>query len=247
MSGILCAHIGAEHIVRINLTVSSGAVDYNMRNAAIAAGWDQLTPLDLTVTINSGVQIAGSSTASPAFDTGSSFPAGSTLALINSGGIVGRGGDGGDGSGGGIDGKPGGPALRAQYPLIVTNNGHISGGGGGGGCSIHDNYGDIYQRQAAGGNGGSSNFNWSSGGSGTWDGTSGGNAFSGAWSNNSNAQITTDSRSIFGGEGGTWGSNGSAASGGNAYNGNGGAGGNAVLGNSFITWLATGTRRGPIA
>ena len=78
-----------------NQTISSNTNDYNLRNAAIAAGWDQVLVLQATVTINAGVFVGSSSTGSAAFQTGSSFPAGSTLAIINNGSIVGRGGNGG--------------------------------------------------------------------------------------------------------------------------------------------------------
>ena len=227
-------------------TISADTTHYNLRSAAIAAGWDTVRPLIATITINSGVQVRASDTATPAFDTGSSFPAGSSLVLFNNGSIVGKGGDGGDGSGGGIDGKPGGPAFRAQAAIKVTNSGTMAGGGGGGGCAIHDNYGDQFQRQAAGGNGGSSNANWSSGGSGTWGGLFGQNANSGAWSSSYNTNTTTDGTSISGGYGGTWGVAGGSASDGNAFNGAAGAGGPSVVGNSNVTWLATGTRYGAV-
>lgn len=229
----------------VEIVLASGAGPYNMRTAAIAAGWDQVSPLAMRVTVNSGVSIVTASTDTAAFDTGSGFPAGSQLILVNNGGIIGMGGAGGDGSGGGVNGKPGGPALRAQYPITITNGGHISGGGGGGGCCVHDNYGDIYQRQAAGGNGGSSSGSWSSGGSGTWPGASGQPEFSGAW-NDYNMHPSTDGTNLWGGGGGYWGSAGGDAFGGNVSNGVGGTPGAAVIGNSNITWLATGTRRGPI-
>lgn len=227
-------------------TLASGPINYNLKSAAIAAGWDQVLPLDARISVTS--RVGANNTSTPAFQTGSTFPAGSILQLTISaaGSIIGMGGAGGDGSGGGIDGKPGGTGLQASAPITITNNGIIAGGGGGGGCSIHDNYGDIYQRQAAGGNGGSSNVNWSAGGSGTWAGASGQNAYTGAWATAANANTTTDSTTIYGGNGGVWGASGGVGFNGNAFNGNGGSGGNAVVGNSNITWLATGTRYGAI-
>lgn len=117
-------------------TISSNTANYNLKAAAIAAGWDQVVPLNATVTINSGVYVYSTSTGAYAFQTGSTFSSGSLLALVNNGTILGMGGKGGDGSNaslGGLNGYVAGPALLAQYAITVTNNGVISGGGGGGG------------------------------------------------------------------------------------------------------------------
>ena len=65
-------------------------------------------------------------------------------------------------------------------------------------------------------------------------------------------------RGGWGGAAGQWGANGSSGlsgdvggsydSAGNVYfYGSGGLAGNSIVGNSFVTWLATGTRLGPIA
>jgi len=128
-----------------NQTISSDTTNYNLKSAAIAAGWDQTVPLVATITINAGVYVYSTSTGSYAFDTGSSFFAGSTLALINNGIILGRGGDGGQGAfynsgtdsivGANRNGTTAGPAFIARYAISVTNNGTIGGGGGGGGGS----------------------------------------------------------------------------------------------------------------
>lgn len=117
-------------------TISSDTNNYDLRSAAIAAGWDTVTPLDATVTINSGVYVGSTSTGSYAFQTGSGFPAGSVLRLINNGIILGRGGDGGNGgqwSANGSGGGNAGPALLASAAIQITNNNQIAGGGGGGG------------------------------------------------------------------------------------------------------------------
>jgi len=126
-----------------NQTISSDTTNYNLKSAAIAAGWDQSKPLIATITINAGVYVYSTSTGSYAFDTGSSFYTGSTLALINNGTILGRGGDGGQGAfynsgtdsivGANRNGTTAGPAFIARYAISVTNNGTIGGGGGGGG------------------------------------------------------------------------------------------------------------------
>jgi len=124
-----------------NQTISSDTTNYNLKSAAISAGWDQSQTLIATVTINGGVYVYSTSTGSYAFDTGSTFPAGSTLALTNNGVILGRGGDGGQGTYYNIstdslvigNGTTAGPAFIARYAISVTNNGTIGGGGGGGG------------------------------------------------------------------------------------------------------------------
>jgi hypothetical protein len=126
-----------------NQTIAANTTNYNLKSAAIAAGWNQTAPLDATVTINSGVYVYSTSTGAYAFQTGVTFPAGTILRLINNGTILGAGGAGGNGrsiaSGyvatGGTNGGAGGPGLLAQQAITITNNGSISGGGGGGGGS----------------------------------------------------------------------------------------------------------------
>jgi hypothetical protein len=124
-----------------NQTISSDTTNYNLKSAAIAAGWDQTVPLVATITINSSIYVYSTSTGSYAFDTGSSFYSGSTLALVNNGTILGRGGNGGNGglnATPGTAGGTGGPAFIARYAINVTNNGTIGGGGGGGGGGSGD-------------------------------------------------------------------------------------------------------------
>ena len=84
-------------------TISADTSNYNLRAAALAAGWDGVVPLNATVTIASGVVVSADSTAQYAFDTGAAPPVGSTLTLINSGYILGMGGTGGGGGDGGHD------------------------------------------------------------------------------------------------------------------------------------------------
>ena len=135
MSGILMAPVygGASAFV-FAPTISADVSNYNLRAAAIAAGWDGALALNATVTINSGIVVSASATSAYAFDTGTTaYPAGSTLTLTNAGYIIGMGGAGGAYSGNGL---PGGPALRVigSIPVTLDNtSGTIGGGGGGGG------------------------------------------------------------------------------------------------------------------
>lgn len=247
---------GAANNFSFNATISANTNNYNLKSAAIAAGWDGVTPLVATVTVNSGVYVGSTSTGSYGFDTGSSFPAGSSLTLVNNGFIVGMGGGGGGGGGvysGGGGGGAGGPALRAQAAISITNNGTIGGGGGGGGGGASAYYGDPYsgeQRFGGGGGGGGRGLNGGpggpggsghlvnpGGGGGTGTTTSaGGGGSNGGWMAGNGAS------------GGGLGSGGGTGASGPQYSGGpGGSGGAAVAGNSFITWVATGTRLGAIA
>lgn len=137
---------GKSASVTINLTISSNTANYNMRTAAIAAGYSGTGAATINCTINSGVYVYSTSTGSYAFDTGTGWPAsGVTLNLTNNGTILGMGGNGGRKSystttpGGSNsfftydNATAGGPAFYAQRAINVTNNGTISGGGGGGG------------------------------------------------------------------------------------------------------------------
>jgi len=182
----------------------------------------------------------------PAFDTGV-FPSGSTLQLINNGNIAGAGGTGGSPAyqyfvwdsgyeGGGyyatapaVPPTAGGPALRAQFALTVTNNANIWGGGGGGGVG-----------QSSGGGAGVVGGLGSQGTGHPGTATAGGAAVYGG----------TDEWGTYlghGGPGGGPGQPGGASVGFNYAAGEpGGAAGPATIGNSFITWATVGDRRGPL-
>jgi len=228
-----------------NQTISVDTTNYNLRASAVAAGWDQVAPLFATVTIASGIVVSANSTTAYAFDTGVTFPAGSALALINNGGfIVGM---GGRGSGFGQTVGDGGPALRAQAAISVTNDDGVIGGGGGGGGS------GIPPGQTMRGGGGGRSGRTNSAGGPTNGGIAGqaGTFTQGGSSGGGSAGGTTaagTSGSTNGGGGGGWG-----AAGGSGYFSDdatvapGGLGGAAVVGNSNITWIATGTRYGAIA
>ena len=204
----------------INLTISASTNNYNVRLAAIAAGWvGGTTPVNIYILIRGGVIVGSSSTGSYAFDTGSPFPTGSLIVLTNIGLIVGAGGAGGARLN---TGQPGGTAIRAQTPIIINNGGIISGGGGGGGgggifgngggggqgqvggaggsgYSVSGASGTIYSPGAASGDAGTGGTLGSDGVDGTYAGGAGGAALIGASFVNGGAGI--DKRSggtIFG-------------------------------------------------
>ena len=217
--------------------ISADASNYNLRTAAIAAGWDQVQPLIATVTINSGIVVSANATSVYAFDTGVTFPAGSSLTLNMQGAyVIGMGG-----SGASYGGQPGGPALRAQHALTVNATGGVIGGGGGGGAGVYDSgIGTVIP--GGGGRTGRTNS----------DGTNQGTFTSGGSTTYAAGGTTGPGGDapgpyMSGGGGGGWG-----AAGGRAYlygsgpSGTGGAGGAAVVGDANITWVNTGTRYGAI-
>lgn len=126
---------GKANAFTFTQTISANTTDYNLKAAAVTAGWNQTTKLVASITINAGVYVYSTSTGSYAFDTGSTFPVGTTLALLNNGVIIGKGGTGGNGAAALVAavGTGAGPSFIARQAISVTNNGTIAGGGGGGG------------------------------------------------------------------------------------------------------------------
>lgn len=247
LSRVYCIMFAARNLVltgaappyTFNQTISSNTTNYNLKSAAIAAGWDQVKKLKATITINAGVVVYSTSTGTYAFDTGATFPSGTSLSVINNGTILGKGGGGGSSpdypASGGAGGSAG-PALRVQYALSMTNNNRIAGGGGGGGGG-GPSAGGCDPWPGGGGGGGIGNGAAGSGGNpgsaGSLTGTGGGGAGVGAPSSGG------------GGPGGSYGSSGSG--GGSSYirgGGSGGAAGGAIVGVSLVTFVATGTING---
>jgi hypothetical protein len=230
---------GKSRVFAANIVISGNVDRYNLYNAVVALGWNQSIMVNISVVINSGVYVYSSTTATPAFVTGT-FPAGSNINIVNNGTVVGMGGAGGNANGGA--GQPGGGAFLAQTSITLTNNNVIAGGGGGGGActaSSQAGYITIYY-SGDGGGGGRSGLTNSAGGTpvtagngtaglyGNWGTISGPGAASGG-----------------GGPGGAWGATGSAGIG-YTGNGSGGAGGYCTSGSGYISWAATGSRYGGI-
>jgi hypothetical protein len=222
-----------------------GGTDVNLRTAAVNAGWNQTS---LVIATNTGT-IQSSSTGTPALTISGSFPNG--VSLINNALIVGRGGNGGTGgvSGAvnGTAGAPAGTAISASVPVSITNNSTVAGGGGGGGG------GGLAQNSGGPGGGGGGGIGVSAGGpapaAGGVTATPGSPGTTTAAG--SGGAGRTDPRGSTGGRGGDGGGYGSSgATGGTSGFGRPGSGGGsagpATVGNSFITWVATGTRLGPL-
>ena len=241
-------------------TISVDVTNWVLYSQAIAAGWDGITPLDAIVTVASGIVLSANSTSNYGFDTGSGFPVGTTLKLIMPGYVCGMGGAGGNGAvGSPTAGAAGGPALRAQHAITIDATGGVIAGGGGGGGGGDGRYSGNTSGGGGGGRTGRTGSpagtsyigyaavggTFSSGGQGGGGTTTPGGGTGGTTSPGGNG--TGGDTRAYGGGGGGWGAaggNGGRVAGGSG--GSGGAGGAAVVGNSYITWINTGTRYGAV-
>jgi len=254
------------------VTISSNQTDLNLRTYLVTSGWNEIS--QPVVTIDTGIYISSSSTATPALTISGSFPAG--VYLINSGFIVGKGGDGGGGGTAFFSGSPGSPggagglALSVSVSNTTIDNaaGTIGGGGGGaggGGAQAANVFASSQGWGGGGGGGGRSGVSSSSGGGGGGTGASAsrfaqsGNPGTTSGGGTGGLGAAAPDPSFCGGTGGTGGTWGSAgSSGGNGASpgqpsfertspGAGGAAGAAITGNSNITWIAFGIRLGSIS
>ena len=156
VSGLVTAQSSGETSFPYNLVIASDTQNVNLRSLVVGAGWNQVVPVIAHITVNSGVYVGATSTTVYALDTGSGFPTGSKITLINNGYIIGAGGKGGDGGtaswemGAGLPGQAGGHAMRLAYPTAITNNGTIAGGGGGGSGMGGGYFGSKYNYTWAG-------------------------------------------------------------------------------------------------
>jgi hypothetical protein len=119
--------------------ITSNVLYYDIKTAALAAGWDGNSIIYATVTVAANAYVYSNNTALPALTTGSGYPDNSRVEIINNGYIIGKGGTGASATGFGSanDGLPGGPAMSIGYTTTITNNSFIAGGGGGGGTFIN--------------------------------------------------------------------------------------------------------------
>jgi hypothetical protein len=232
----------------INLTIATNTQNYNVfdnRGPTYIAGIS-----DITVTVNAGVSVGSVSTGSFAMLVSSAFNVGDTVTIVNNGTIIGAGGAGGGGGDGfaspGYSGNNGGSALSISRPTRITNNSTVAGGGGGAGGG--GAFSTFSGTRGGGGGGGGAGFNGGNGGAGsatTFPGGAGnpGTLTAGGSGGAGGAGL--------GGSGGIGGGQGAAgAVGGTSSQAAGGAGGspgNYVVGNSFVTWLVTGTRLGGVS
>jgi hypothetical protein len=233
---------GSTNRIAISLTLSSSAYNYDVyanRGGSYVAGIS-----DITVTVAPGVYIGSTSTGTYAMTVSSSFNAGDTVTIVNNGTIEGMGGAGGAaifGANAGNVGLGGGNALYVARTTTIQNNSIIAGGGGGGGggAGYTPNKGGS---DWGGGGGGGAGYNPGAGGAGPYGGASGTVTAGGV---GGSSPYTTGGT---GGGQGSAGGSGGAISGANPRPGGaGGASGYYLVGTSFVTWTATGTRLGQVA
>ena len=267
-SGAISMSDGYGKANQFAFTISANQTNANLRTLAVNAGWNQSSKV--VATIASGVTISSNSTGTAALVVSGSFPGG--VELVNNGAVTGMGGAGGRGSNSNVAnaaGLAGGAAFSASVAITVTNNGSLNGGGGGGGGGgSADNGCDMYgcTNTTSGSGGGGGRSSPAANSAGGLGGASMGGTNSVCVGNPGNAGTSSAAGTggaakvclLTGGAGGTGGGYGAAGSagspgyspyGGTAYpngGGSGGAGGAAVVGNSNITWVATGTRLGAI-
>lgn len=248
---------GKSSLFAFNITTANSV---DLRTAAIAAGWNQSSALQATVP--SGNTIGSSSSGAVALTISGSFPGGVTL--VNNGTIRGAGGAGGMAGSyyfSGLNGAQGGTAIATTVAVSINNTGTIAGGGGGGGG------GGMWQQNTptpkgfnttfhgGGGGGGGAGTIVGAGGptGGTGQGGNGvaGNPGSPGTATTGGAGGTSNpSYPVMGGAGGGLGQGGSGGQGGGQPTivpSSGGAAGNYIVGNSNVTWIATGTRLGNVA
>lgn len=217
-----------------------------MFDDAIDGGWDGVTPLLLSFTVETGAIVGSVSTSQIALQTGTGFPVGTTLVLVVDGEIEGCGGNGGATNSGtvGLAGGDGGHALKAEFPITVTNNNRIYGGGGGGGS------GALNGVNGGGGGGGGAGtlggIRGSTGGPGNGYGTDG-TATAGGIAQNNTGSGTPGGAGGGPGERGVDGQPGAATGGVPVYPGGaGGAPGKYIIGNDKVTWALLGDVRGSV-
>lgn len=254
--------IEAEEISATSFGVASPGehqviIDANILNVNLRTMHDSIygAPVSGNVvicTINTGVIVGSTATATPAFEVGT-WPAGVTVNLVVFGRIEGRGGAGGTGSGSvtgaGLAGGNAGTALRTRQTILLTSSGQIWGGGGGGGGS--GSIGNIGGTPLTGGSGGGGGTGKNPGGG----GGPGGGINAGV---SGNAGTTEHGGTGGGGGNGAGGTGGGPGLvGGTGADGNapihtvggvGGAAGKSIDGISFVTFSGTspsGDIRGP--
>ena len=266
-SGAISMSDGYGKSSQFAFSITSTQTNANLRTLAVNAGWDQSTAV--VATIDSGVRMTSSAVGTPGLTINGAWPGG--IELVNNGTIVGRGGNGGAGGVGGTGntsqnsaqpgsaGSAGGLALTISVAASIRNNGTIAGGGGGGGggggyaINTGTPKDEYWTRYGGGGGGGgrssSTNSSGGAGGAGPFQpGSAGGTGTFSAVGGGGNGGAGSNQR---GGSGGGWGSAGSAGL--RYFNsptarpgGGGGGAGPATSGQANVTWLATGTRLGPL-
>ncbi len=145
---------------KFTLTLAANTQEVDAYTSLIAAGWSGASFFEIVV--NSGVYVWSDSTAKAGLTISGAFPYG--FSVVNSGGVVGKGGRGGyynSGSDFSRNGEDGGPALVVNntnpslaMSIINASGAYIAGGGGGGGGMRNDEVEGGGGGGAGGGSGG---------------------------------------------------------------------------------------------
>ena len=190
---------------------------------------------DITITVNSGVYVYSTTTATPALTT-SGGTTGDVVTLVNNGFIMGCGGVGAGWNG--LTGNStylasggGGVAISVGYNMSITNNAYIGGGGGGGGAAVNGSTlaGFGGGGGGAGGGPGGAASNGSASATGGTAGGLGGNGGNGTTATNGACAGGGGGGRLFAVAGGAAVSGGGAAQAVLAGNGAGGGGGGSLL------------------
>jgi hypothetical protein len=127
----------ADVIAFIDLTVTDTVQGYNLAAAVNVSNYSE--PIYVRV-VNQGTMRAVNP-GGTGFTTGTGWPAGSKILLVNNGTIAGGGGNGGQGANAGCfdppgqQGQSGGHAIELLWETTIENYGTVQSGGGGGGGS----------------------------------------------------------------------------------------------------------------
>ena len=156
-----------RYVINATLTTSN-TTGFNLWDWIVANYGSFSVPYD--VTFNNNVLIRSNTLGVSSFTTGTGWPSGSTITIVNNSEIIGRGGNGGAGgtiaSPTGGNGGNGGTAISLSYPVTIYNNSVIYGGGGGaggGGLSRSTGPYNGADQIYAGGGGGASQGNGTNG------------------------------------------------------------------------------------
>ena len=175
--------LAVRKVVDVTVNWSPAPTIYNI---VVTGNYGSLNPLDvlnnwtnwnytpncqINIIIKSGSVLYGLP-GSYAFYSGTGWPTGTTITVVNYGSIIGYGGSGGKsasydwytGAQTSTAGSNGGPAIGAAVPITIYNYGIISGGGGGGGAGGQILY-YYYAVYASGGGGGGGAANGTGGAS----------------------------------------------------------------------------------
>lgn len=241
-----------EHYITIDVSTNN----VNLRTLHDTLFPEPTASTNVFLTIETGVTVGSTSTSTSALDVGS-WPSGATVTITNNGRIQGCGGAGGHGDDrGGVDnptaGSPGGTAFYTRYAVAITNNGQMWGGGGGGGGGSGNSVLGVSTGGGGGGGGGSGTVGGAGGERGYYYGdanlgTNGlpGTSYEGGAGGLRNHNASWSWEVGDGGDGGGPGLPGQQeVATGVSPGAAGGAAGAYVDGSAYVTWTATGDRRG---